>query len=43
MKKLEIVLCVSHLYARNPTTEPIDAKKINKTNNKITKFINKLT
>ena len=28
IKKLETVLCVSHLYARKPTTEPIDAKKI---------------
>ena len=28
IKKLETVLCVSHLYAKNPTNEPIDVKKI---------------
>ena len=28
IKKLETVLCVSHLYARKPTAEPMDAKKI---------------
>ena len=26
IKKFEKVLCVSHLYARNPTTEPIEEK-----------------
>ena len=27
IKKLETVLCVSHLYAKKPTNEPIDVKK----------------
>tara|TARA_B100000029_G_scaffold376676_1_gene371280 strand:+ start:350 stop:478 length:129 start_codon:yes stop_codon:yes gene_type:complete len=28
IKKIEIVLCVSHLYERNPTTDPTDEKNI---------------
>ena len=43
IKKLEIVLCVSHLYERKPTTEPMDEKKtITKQSNEIIRNINLL-